>query len=117
MRLSDLRRIYVHNRIIFMKGYGEVGILVNVWNTAALLLLTLTNLLGRSMQVVWLVVIIMPCVIMVFYLVGLLFYKRRFFDEEQQWLADVSPPYHNTIRLLDEINMKLDNIEKELKHD
>lgn len=116
MKLSNLRRFYIHNRTIFIKGYNEVGMLVGLWNTSMLLLLTLTNLFGRSMNMVWIVLVCIPLVAVAFYVIGYLLYKRHFFDEENKWLASISPPYLETIRLLEKIELRLDTIEKELQH-
>jgi hypothetical protein len=114
MKLSNLRRLYIHNRTIFIKGYNEVGIFVGLWNTSMLLLLTLTNLFGRSIHMVWIVVITIPFIAIVLYIIGYILYKRHFFNEENEWLTSISPPYLNTIHLLNEINTKLDNLKKEM---
>ena len=72
-----------------------------------LLLLTLSNLFGRSIKVVWMVVIAVPIIVVIFYLVGYLLYKRGFMNAESEWLATISPPHIDIIK-------RLDRIEKEL---
>ncbi|MFA5132919.1 MAG: hypothetical protein WC444_06360 [Candidatus Paceibacterota bacterium] len=115
MKRSDIRRLYVHNRMILMKGFNEVGIVISIWNTSMLLLLTLSNLFGRSIKVVWMVVIAIPTIVVVFYLVGLLLYKRGFMNAESEWIASVSPPHMDIIKRLDHIEKELQDVKTNIR--
>ena len=95
-----LRKRYIHHRNLFLKGYGEVSMVIGLFNQAMLLWLFVRDFAGLSRRWIWIVPACMCLVSIGLYVVGWIWERRGLFREDLRWQTERNPMWLEMMEMI-----------------